>query len=194
MFIVITAEDLIKNEVEILKNMANYPITIHVRKPKWSHEKMKAWLAAFSNIETSKMMLHQHHELSTLFTIKGLHYTEKHKADSNLNTELEQHSKSELTLSASFHDLKEAESQTLFDYNVLSPVFDSISKPNYEGKLFQIQNNLKPIMALGGIKEDNIAITKALGFNGMAVLGSIWKTSNPTRAFMDLFKVYRQHY
>ncbi|MGI9526207.1 MAG: thiamine phosphate synthase [Weeksellaceae bacterium] len=194
MLIVITAENLVENEVQILKTFASYPITIHVRKPKWSQEELNKWLLQFTNLETSKMMLHQHHELSTSFKIKGLHYTEQHKVQPNLKTELEQQKKFGLTLSATFHVLKEAENQILFDYGVLSPVFDSISKKNYEGKLFRIQKNQKPIIALGGIKDDNIAQTKSLGYDGIAVLGNIWKSNNPIKAFDDLFKVYQIHY
>ena len=40
-----------------------------------------------------------------------------------------------------------------------------------------------PIIGLGGINEENIAMVKKSGFDGVALLGAIWESENPIAAF-----------
>ena len=74
------------------------------------------------------------------------------------------------------------------DYAFLSPFFDSISKEGYKSnqQLWHIAKgvNRKKSVALGGIEAKNIAKIQSLGMKGAAVLGAVWKPSNPVEAFL----------
>ncbi|MGQ1944028.1 thiamine phosphate synthase [Ornithobacterium rhinotracheale] len=190
MFIVITSENEIPNEIDLLREMIEFPITLHVRKPTFNKEKTKEWLQKFEENQHKKMMLHQHHELIEHFDLKGLHFKETHRKETKINKKIEFYRLKDKTLSASFHLQNEAESQNLFDYALLSPVFNSISKNNYQGKDFHLKNPLKPIIALGGITQNNLEKTKKYGFSGVAVLGSIWQSSKPLESFKNLYYQY----
>lgn len=92
-----------------------------------------------------------------------------------------------------FHSLKELEDcKEKYDYAFLSPIFDSISKSGYKSKfdLSEIKGFLKSrsenIIALGGIDEDKIEIIKDLGFQGIALLGSIWHSEYPVEKFKQI--------
>ena len=100
----------------------------------------------------------------------------------------------------SFEELKKLENREIV---LLSPIFDSISKPGYKSKF--TKEELKtgiakwhafvgghtvgalpatPLLyALGGIDAENIREIADLGFDGAAVLGAVWNYADPVGAF-----------
>jgi thiamine-phosphate pyrophosphorylase len=75
----------------------------------------------------------------------------------------------------------------------LSPVFDSISKLGYKSKFSKQElkegiaawknfHHSQKLFALGGVEADNIAELAELGFDGAAVLGNVWHSSDPVEA------------
>ena len=44
--------------------------------------------------------------------------------------------------------------------------------------------------ALGGITPKNAAQARAMGFDGIAFIGSVWKQPDPVRAFLDLERAW----
>jgi thiamine-phosphate pyrophosphorylase len=94
-----------------------------------------------------------------------------------------------------FHSLEELDAcKENYDYAFLSPVFDSISKVNYQGKYKMddlkaaLRNTNKKIVALGGIDEDKIDAVKDAGFTGIALLGAVWKSDSP----VDKYKLIKK--
>lgn len=67
-----------------------------------------------------------------------------------------------------------------WQYLLLGPVFDSISKTGYSGKGHLFQTVPPNSIAIGGVQASNIAKVKAMGFCGAALLGAIWQ--NPAGA------------
>lgn len=69
-----------------------------------------------------------------------------------------------------------------YNYVFISPVFDSISNRGYNAKIkiktfqkfLETPNRNVKVIALGGIKEENIPLAYATGFDGVAMLGYIW--------------------
>jgi thiamine-phosphate pyrophosphorylase len=98
----------------------------------------------------------------------------------------------------SFHSLQEIkEYKEKYEYAFLSPVFDSISKPGYRGKISgeflelrkgTVKITGQNIIALGGIDEDKIETIREMGFAGIAVLGAIWQSKNPVEKFRKIQK------
>lgn len=98
----------------------------------------------------------------------------------------------EYTLSTSVHhaatigQLSEA-----FAYTFFGPVFDSISKPGYAAIGQQQLAGLRQhrnigVVALGGIDEHNCNEALAYGFDGVAVLGAVWKDKDPLAKFKKI--------
>ena len=86
-------------------------------------------------------------------------------------------------LSRACHSLEEVKTMAShFDYVLMSPVYDSISKQGYRSgysqeALQQAQAERiinEKVVALGGISAANLSEIKALGFGGAALLGDIW--------------------
>lgn len=90
-----------------------------------------------------------------------------------------------------FHSLDELKNHKgKYEYAFLSPIFNSISKQGYKSNfdLNEVKEKIKEenIIALGGIDEDKIEACRELGFAGVAVLGSVWKNSDPVGKFKSL--------
>lgn len=200
MLIVITSPDKVANESELINQLFAKGLEIlHLRKPSWAKPDFEALLKSINPAYKRKVVLHQFHELAAKYNVKGLHLREENRKQLSVS-ELKELSKElkhkNLTFSSSFHSKEEiVASENVFDYVFLSPVFDSISKPNYVGSKFNVQG-LKfetKIIALGGIEASNIASIQKMGYDGAAVLGAIWGESemaienfiNLTKAFIN---------
>jgi thiamine-phosphate pyrophosphorylase len=96
--------------------------------------------------------------------------------------------------SSSFHKWSEIKhSQFDFGYVFISPVFDSISKTSYKAgvefpgleklkrKMADMNRPVPEIFGLGGIDIPHIKILKEHKFDGAAVYGAVWKSSDPVR-------------
>ncbi|WP_075590903.1 thiamine phosphate synthase [Labilibacter marinus] len=169
----------ITKEYEIVNYiLENFNLTFHLRKPDFKKSQMSEYLSKISNSLHHKIVLHSHHELINHFEIKGVHFTHHNKknipdlAHINCSKSISTHSYDEIL-----------SYKTYFNYYFLSPIFQSISKPNYGGDSFNKQelktfiqsNNDKKIVALGGIDKHTIGLAADLGFNGVALLGTLWQ-------------------
>jgi thiamine-phosphate pyrophosphorylase len=194
--ILFTPEQNHPHENNILHALVRaYNITIHVRKPDFTEEAYRLYLSDYASIH-QHMVLHEHHHLAKEFSVKGIHLKER---DRNPVKEIDQDVK---VISTSIHHIKDAATLSgPLEYLFFSPLFKSISKENYgtnntSETLAQIASDLKiktaiPVIGLGGINEDNIALVKNCGFDGAALLGGIWKQSDPIAAF-DKIKAQAQ--
>jgi thiamine-phosphate pyrophosphorylase len=75
---------------------------------------------------------------------------------------------------------------------LLSPIFDSVSKPGYRAafdhadlKHFLSRTN-HTVIALGGVVAQRAAAAASLGFKGIAALGAVWQTASPEKAARQL--------
>lgn len=197
MLVVITAEGTFKDEVQQVRQLFREGLQLlHVRKPSFSKESLREWLANFTKIEQQKMVVHRHLFSEDEFPVKGIHLSEQNQLELNNNStiDIQKFRQKKLTLSASFHHPQKAETQSVYDYVFLSPVFTSISKKNYKGKEFSLSDTKRPVIALGGITEKKLPLTKKMNYQGVAALGCIWKSENPIKSFKHLQKAYRDVY
>lgn len=103
-------------------------------------------------------------------------------------------------ISTSIHSLAELPFNREPDYVFFSPVFSSISKPGY-GPVKPVEEFITSIrmqkekhpwlrlIALGGINAANIVRVRDAGFDGAAMLGSIWQAPDPLKAFAAIKSV-----
>ncbi len=168
----------------------------HLRKPTWSREQMETWLRALPTEARARIVVHSHHELVAKFGLGGAHGSagvppaEVQMAGGT----------PALPGSRSCHTSAELrDSFGRFDSVFFSPVFPSISKPGYgpraEVSLADVSALLASrtmterrttVLALGGITAETAPRALALGFDGVAVLGAIWQSADPVRAFGEL--------
>jgi thiamine-phosphate pyrophosphorylase len=100
-----------------------------------------------------------------------------------------------LTVSTSFNSISDLEKfDDLYDYVFLSPIFDSISKKDYQSgfKEFRltsaVQSSNYKIVALGGLNNENVHKVFKMGFWGSAFLGIIWSNESPLNTFIEIKK------
>lgn len=195
MIILIAPENDISNEIEILDTLFKEGLEYyHLRKPNKSKEEYLQYLSQIDTAFHSKIVLHYYHELIHEFNLKGIHFQEQKRKDvleigadylSNFNLKGK-------TISSSFHEAKELESCKIkFDYNLLSPVFSSISKQGYQGRGFDVNHIDKPIIGMGGVNKETIPKVLALGYNGIGVLGGVWNAKNPIESFKGIRDQYK---
>jgi len=172
--------------------------TLHLRKPEMTKLEYEELLKAIPSEHKRKVMLHQHHDLAAKYNVKGLHLKEesRHKLSLQEVKELKRDlSRKNMLFSSSFHEMNEMGTYDgLFDYVFLSPVFESISKSEYRANpLLKEVVKMKgtKVIALGGIQAENIVLTKAYGFDGVAVLGAIWQ--DPTHSLPRFKEIQFQH-
>lgn len=196
MFVLLSSENKIQNEGAICNELFHCGLPLlHLRKPEVEKEYFLNLLKYIDPKFHSKISLHQHHDLAETFKIGALHYTEKHRTSlgNSLNEELQTKKAKGLKLSTSIHSL-ENYFHIGFDYQFLSPLFDSISKTNYLGKQIKLEKNYKNIIGLGGINSSNIFKAKEWSYSGIAVLGAVWNSKNPLLAFSDVMEKYNEAY
>ena len=173
--IVITEPQFVTNEATIIAQLLHWGVDlIHLRKPESSADDLAKLIEAIPTAYHNRLVLHDHFDLATHFTLHGLHLNRR-------NSVLPPKHKG--TVSQSCHTLDEVKvCKTKCDYVFLSPVFNSISKLGYtsaftpkalsEAKKQGLID--QKVVALGGITAANIDKTKYYGFGGVALLGDIW--------------------
>ena len=173
--IVITEPQFVSNEATIIAQLLYWGVDLmHLRKPESSADDLAKLIEAIPTVYHNRLVLHDHFDLATHFTLHGLHLNRR-------NSVLPPNHKG--TVSQSCHTLDEVKAcKTKYDYVFLSPVFNSISKLGYtsaftpkalsEAKKQGLID--QKVVALGGITAANIDKTKYYGFGGVALLGDIW--------------------
>jgi len=192
---VITSATGIDNEHETLERMLKHGLkNLHVRKPKYSKQKMREYLEGFSKESRRKIIIHSHHSLALAMRLKGIHLTEKHRESAFgvwKKFFLFRMMRPNLHISASYHKLSEVKSDGgRYDYVFFSPVFESISKedhkPSYNlASMYDVFHNNPKIkaLALGGVTGDKISACFETRFSGVALSGFLWESDNPIERF-----------
>lgn len=156
----------------------------HLRKPNLSLQEFEYFLDRIPEQYLNRVIIHQHHELIEKYPLKGVHYTKYTTDFKYLDSNYKIHR------SKSYHSISEIPKNS-FDYNYvfLSPIYPSISKPGYQNNFdferlktfLKNKDKLPEIIALGGIDVDRIPEVKQIGFDGVAILGTIWQENTVDR-------------
>lgn len=194
--IVITNPFSIENEFQIIHQLFGEGLALlHVRKPDYSEKEMRSFLSNIDEIFYSKLVLHEQHHLAQEFKINSIHLKEKNRVEVAENFQ-----KTVSYLSTSVHNINDFnELSPYFDGAFLSPVFQSISKPDYkseENLLESINNRANfntQLVALGGLDESNIKMALDSGFDDVALLGSIWLNDYPIKKFKQCQKIVHSY-
>ena len=190
MIIIISPEENIPNEIEILQQLFQEGLAYyHLRKPNKDYEQHGAYLNKIEAKYHDRIVVHYFHELVNTYNLKGIHFQEQKRRDNIDNPgqyflNLSMYGK---TISSSFHEPEELEACDFeFDYHLLSPVFSSISKKDYKGRGFNVTAIDKLIIGMGGVTTDNLEEFNTLGYKGVGVLGGIWNSKEPIEVFKKM--------
>ncbi len=175
--IVISPATEVPNEVETVNTLFEAGLNIfHLRKPGWTDDQFDSWISGISIENRSKITVHQRLDIAEKWNLGGVHLKSIQPEQVN---GIDRCSKS-------IHDLKVLTSEEVkgFDYITFSPVFKSISKADYYPEINMdsikrcLEDKTVPVIALGGVENDNLTQLLSMGFDGAALLGSIWRLKN----------------
>lgn len=153
-------------------------MAFNLRKPLLGRTGFEKLIRQINPLFYSRISLHQFHELAPEFGISKLHYTESARNGSKINDCMQKVDQG-YSLSTAVHDIEMLSMLRCFQTLFYSPVFNSLSKPDYPGKVqadFYLDKTaiISDVIALGGVCNENILLTRMMNFDGAAVLGTIW--------------------
>lgn len=197
--IVISNPTLVKNEIKLIHSLFAEGLTLfHIRKPHFSEDEIKTYLLEIGLEYNHRLVLHHHHQLAEDFGINRIHFTEENRKHAS-EERLKHWKEKNFHLSTSIHKIEDYEIlSNAFEYAFLSPVFESISKPNYAPSIdfrTEIKNKKKKIalVALGGIATNTVKTALEYGFDDVALLGTIWNSNNPIENFKLCQKIVHSY-
>ncbi len=171
----ISLPDFVTNEAEGITCLLQAGLCrIHIRKPSAPAWQVQRLMEEIPRDLRERLSVHYFPELVPQHEPGGAHQSRNHQIPA-------QHRGIK---SCSCHTLEEV-TQALGHYNYLflSPIFNSLSKKDYvaafahdklSAYLRQCDKKHTGIVALGGIQAANAATARQLGFDGIALLGSLW--------------------
>ena len=176
--IVISSATEISDEIATITALCESGLKyFHLRKPGSSRKKLERLFQDIPPKCLPNIIIHQGHELINSYPLRGIHHTSATDFNPDWPETIHQ--------SKSFHQLGEISvNPHPYNYVFLSPIYESISKQGYAAK-FKLaelarflpnQQGVREIIALGGVEGHKIPELHQLGFDGVAVLGAIWRS------------------
>lgn len=163
---------------------------LHIRKPTHSALEISRLLDSIPDQFLSHIVMHRIPQLVNDYGLAGYHHADGEDMKDCRGTS-----------SRSIHSLKDLSAvDGKFDYFFYGPVYKSISKKGYKPKvplsmvkevldLISPIKNRPKVYAIGGIRRKKIMQLMETGFDGFALLGSIWSRSDP----VDAFSKFKHH-
>jgi len=192
--ILITPEQDHPDEVRIIEELCSkFNISIHLRKPEYTAQDYSKYLLSFTSKQVmASFVLHDHHEFVHEFPVKGIHLKERDRLQ-QIDPMLQ-----DRIVSTSLHNIPDIIGlEDMYSYVFFSPIFESISKKSYgidmsledlKRKVTEFKKRSSvALIGLGGISEETIATVKKSGFDGAALLGAVWTSKDPIRAFEGIY-------
>jgi thiamine-phosphate pyrophosphorylase len=198
--VLISPQISVDSEIEKVIHLFELGLEIfHLRKPHYSKDKMIKYIEKIPVQYHNRIMVHSYPGLALKFDLRGIHLTSatrKMKFKMWRIKMFVKRQKPSLMVSTSYHKLSDLDFfNPLYNYVFLSPVFDSISKKDYQSGFneFSLKKALDrtkySVFALGGVNVSNISIAKEFGFKGCALLGGIWTEKDPINTLNESLKL-----
>ncbi len=193
--IIISPEEIIKNETNTVNDLFRHGLQrFHLRKPEFDTGDYRRYIKAIEPLYHPRIVLNGSFELYNEFDLGGIHLNSNARRDEALRRKLA-HLPPNI-ISTSYHSWQKIqENDFQYGYVFISPVFDSISKKEYKSnlnlagaietkrKLANQKRHCPEIIGLGGVGILEIEELRENGFDGAAMLGSLWMSGNPVATF-----------
>lgn len=193
--VVISTPDIYPDEHAIVEDLFVAGLTrFHLRKSRFSWRELREWVEALPEELLDKVVVHSQPGLVLDYGLGGLHLRAGQRPPADWPAEIP------VSYACSnFDDLVRSRKPA---YATIGPVFptegrrrDRDNEPQRTPEEYvEILNSWKerpgasPLLALGGLTTENIHLACELGFDGIAVVGSVWDADNPVDAFKLLLK------
>lgn len=198
MLLIITHADHLPGETERWKELLSTGAdAILLRKPGWTEDDYVSILERTDPVCYSRMLIAQYCQLQQRYGLLGTHFSEALR-NSTPPQWLEALRSEGCMLSTGVHHTGALAGMTNYwDLLLLSPVFDSISKPGYKGQVPEgfrlapgINTGSARVLAMGGVDRSNAGLTRQMGFDGIALLGAIWQ--EPDKALERFIEIKKE--
>jgi thiamine-phosphate pyrophosphorylase len=169
----------------------------HLRKPHYTTTQYEQYIQQILPQHRRRLVIHGSYELYDKQKLGGIHLNSAARTDKEVWENLKGIPSS--AISTSFHSWQEIENNSFpYRYVFISPLFDSISKACYKAAVAipdisqtrkkAVNNNTfcPQIIGLGGINPHSISQLLQHGYDGAALLGTIWLSPDPIAAFVDM--------
>lgn len=191
MIVLMTPETDIDSETQLVNQLFSLGLDcFHIRKPLKDRKEHSAYLNAIDASYHPRIVLHQHHDLTNEFDLKGIHFDNQQRKD-YIETPIRYFKDLNLfgkTISSSFDLLDElVASDFEFDYHILDSL-NTTSK--LEFSRYDVSTVDKFIVDKGNIDLNNPQEISSLGYEGIAISEIIWDSNDPVKRFLDLTAVY----
>jgi len=194
--IVLSPPDERSNEVAVVESLFAAGLErYHLRKPDWESARLAQWLEAMPARWRSRVFLHSHADLALTFCVGGIHFRD----DGDAPTDPRPRVAPGCLTSRSCHYVATVKvALGRYDSILFGPVFPSLSKPGHGPVPAQVLDELRTVLvartqaervtkafALGGVTAQGVHICRALGFDGVAILGAVWNSADPVATFRE---------
>ena len=195
--IVISSPDKVPDEISIVLELFREGLQyFHVRKPRFTKRDMTEYIEAFPENYRNRLVLHSYHQLAYQYKLAGVHLSRRHRKRGKmyfLQLWFRRIMHPKMIVTRSFHKLTDLTTdKRRYAHVFLSPIFDSISNSSLSAGfskralLIIINQSKHDVLALGGVRPENMKTIFELGFAGAAMLGAIWKEDhNPVQVFCE---------
>lgn len=199
---IITSPERIHEEERIIAALLSAGASrVLLRKLDWTTANYTALLDAIDPACYDRIIIRDQPLLAAEYGLSGIHWSSaaralyeaqqyaRHNADGKKN-DVTSAAEKLLIHSTGIHSAAEITcTHTRYSTLLLSPVFNSISKPGYHSGAGGMLTNKdhRPVLALGGVDPTNIILLKQWQFDGAALLGAIWKT--PAKAVENYYRI-----
>ena len=198
---VITPENDIRKEYEYINDMFKNGLQrLHLRKPGNSTDENRRYIKSIDPQYHPRIIITGNFDLFHEFELGGIHLNGSARRDEELRKKLDYISPG--LVSTSYHTWQKiVENDFPFGHVFISPVFDSISKKEYKAnidlhgalqtkqKLANLNKHCPQIIGLGGVGINEIKPLHENGFDGAALLGTLWMSGNPVATFTKALAV-----
>jgi thiamine-phosphate pyrophosphorylase len=198
--ILLTPDTNVNNEHHIVNSLfANGLQRLHVRKPGFGYEEYKAYISNIDAQYHKRIVVCGAFELYNELGLGGVHLNSHMRADAAVWAQVAHVPVGHI--STSFHSWQEVrDNERQYGYVFISPVFDSISKVGYKAaidvqqcaavreEVIAARGYCPQILGLGGVGAEQVRVLQANGFDGAALLGSVWGVEDVVGAFVELIR------
>jgi thiamine-phosphate pyrophosphorylase len=197
--VVISQPKIVENEHQIVQSLFEGGLdTYHIRKPRLRTAQLQEYIEKIPAQFHNRLIIHSHHKLATKYNLQGVHYTRLHLEPTFKNWWREKKLgfiKRKLIRTCSHNKLASLydQSDIVFDYVFLSPIFDSITG-KYQSGFYEdsikaaVQKTGLKIVARGGIDITRIEKVNELGFYGMALYSCLWNAADPVEEYLKIIR------
>jgi thiamine-phosphate pyrophosphorylase len=175
--IVMSYHLMLHSEIDVVTELFRSGLSLfHLRKHDFSQYDYRCYLELLPAEYLGRVVLHSNYELVAEYGLGGCYVPSSKRIGSVLPC-------GDMLLSTFASNFSELDAiDGNYNYVIMGPAFKSISKPGLAAPfdLEAARQNLSgrphrfKIVAIGGIKEDTFRLALNMGFDGAAILGSLW--------------------